>query len=157
MFDRIAQASAEFFLQRNIKGVIFDIDNTLAPYEMLVPDEQVREYLRSLTNAGIKFSFVSNNDQSRVERFNVFGCFAVYNAGKPFKKELLRAMAAMNTARGDTALCGDQIFTDIFAAKRIGLFTVMVKPIKDKTTLFFKFKRLLERPFIYIYKRKHHE
>jgi predicted HAD superfamily phosphohydrolase YqeG len=60
-------------------------------------------------------------------------------------------MAAMGTTCSETAVLGDQIFTDILAGKRLGLHCILVKPINDKKTPFFIIKRLLEKPFIYIY------
>ena len=44
---------------------------------------------------------------------------------------------------------GDQIFTDVLAAHNVGIKAVLVPPIKDKTDLFTKFKRLLEKPILY--------
>ena len=33
------------------RGLLFDIDNTLAPYEISVPDERLKAHLRSLPEA----------------------------------------------------------------------------------------------------------
>ena len=153
-FDDIYQAPAELFLENGIKGIIFDIDNTLAPYEMEKPDEKLTKYLYSLTDAGIKIAFVSNNHKERVEAFNIFGCYGAYDAAKPACGAIKRAMKEMGTDKNTTALCGDQIFTDVFAGKRLGLFCVLVKPIKDKTTLFFRTKRFLEKPILKSYLKK---
>ena len=49
---------------------------------------------------------------------------------------------------------GDQIFTDIASAKRIGMKAVLVKPINDKKTAFFIFKRIMEKPFLAVYKSR---
>ena len=54
----------------------------------------------------------------------------------------------------ETASVGDQVFTDVLAANRAGLYSVLVKPIKDKKSLFFRFKRLLERPVIAKYRKE---
>ena len=147
-FDDIYMARTELFRERGIKGIIFDIDNTLAPYEDELPNQKVRDYLSELEKAGIKIAFVSNNHKERVEKFNVFGYYADYDAGKPSKRAIAKAMARLGTTPENTALCGDQIFTDIYAGKRMGLFCVLVKPIKDKKTLFFRTKRLLEKPIL---------
>mgnify|MGYP003314797845 CR=1 FL=1 len=53
----------------------------------------------------------------------------------------------------ETAGLGDQLLTDAYAGKHIGLPALIVPPIKDKTNLFFRFKRVLERPFIRKYAR----
>jgi predicted HAD superfamily phosphohydrolase YqeG len=54
----------------------------------------------------------------------------------------------------NTALMGDQIFTDVLCAHTMGIRAILVPPIKDKTNLFFRFKRLLERPFIRKYAKQ---
>lgn len=153
-FDDIYQATPQLFLEHGIKGILFDIDNTLAPYEEETPGDRLINYLYSLMDVGIKIAFVSNNNRERVEKFNIFGCYGAYDAGKPAKNAIVDAMAHLGTDRNNTAFCGDQIFTDIFAGKRMGLFCVLVKPIKDKKTLFFRFKRFLEKPILYGYLRK---
>lgn len=153
-YDDIYMAQTELFTERGIKGIIFDIDNTLAPYEEELPNQKLCDYLHGLENAGIKIAFVSNNHRERVENFNVFGYYAEYDAGKPSKRAIAKAMAHLGTTPENTALCGDQIFTDIYAGKRMGLFCVLVKPIKDKKTIFFRAKRLLEKPIIKGYLKK---
>ena len=70
------------------------------------------------------------------------------------KKNLKKAMADMGTDESNTILMGDQVFTDIWAAHNAGIKGILVPPIKDKTDLFTKFKRLLERPFLRKYHKK---
>ena len=52
-------------------------------------------------------------------------------------------------------MLGDQLLTDAYAGKHIGLRAIIVPPIHDKTNPFFKCKRLLERPFIRKYAKAH--
>ncbi|MBQ9940671.1 MAG: YqeG family HAD IIIA-type phosphatase [Clostridia bacterium] len=153
-FDDIYSATPEMFLERGIKGIIFDIDNTLAPYEEELPNDKICKYLSALDKAGFRIAFVSNNHKERVEKFNIFGYYADYDAGKPSRRAISRAMLHLGTTPENTAFCGDQIFTDIYAGKRLGLFCVLVKPIKDKKTLFFKAKRMLEKPILNSYLKK---
>ena len=54
----------------------------------------------------------------------------------------------MGSTQRTTALMGDQIFTDILAGNKLSLLTVLVPPIKDKTDVFTRFKRLMEKPII---------
>ena len=72
--------------------------------------------------------------------------------GKEISEEDLKAMGVEPAC---AASIGDQIFTDVWAAKNTGAYAFLVPPIKDKTTLFFKTKRLLERPIIKRYKKIH--
>jgi predicted HAD superfamily phosphohydrolase YqeG len=54
----------------------------------------------------------------------------------------------------ECACVGDQIFTDVWAADMLGVKSFLVLPINDVKTLFNKFKRLMEKPFVRAYKRK---
>ncbi len=155
-FDTFDMASADFLTSLGIRGIILDIDNTLEPYENVLPGEHVLAWLRSLSNAGISAAFVSNNGAERVELFNSsLGLPAFYKAKKPFKKNLLRAMEIMGTNKENTIIMGDQIFTDVLAGRFAGLRTILVPPIKDKTDFFTKLKRWLEKPALRKYDKKH--
>ena len=141
-----------------IRGLILDVDNTFAPYEMPDPDEEIRAWVEGMRASGIGLAFVSNNDPPRLERFNrTLGCLMFCNAKKPGTKALRAAMAAMQTDESCTAVMGDQILTDVLAGRRLGLPAFLVPPIKDKKNLFFRAKRLLERPFIRKYYKLHPE
>ncbi len=155
MFDTYDQVTPAFLASLGVKAVLADIDNTLAPYEQAEPDDRIRGWITSLHEAGIGIAFVSNNEQARVERFNrSLGVPAYWKSGKPFKKNLLAAMEKLGSNRSNTVMLGDQLLTDAVAGKHIGLRAIIVPPIKDKPTLFFRFKRLCERPFIRCYRRR---
>ena len=143
------EANAEFLREIGVRGVILDVDNTLEPYENPVPGDDVLRWFDDLESVGIKMAIVSNNNRERIERFNEkLGFPAYYKAGKPFKKNVLRAMKDMGTDKKNTILIGDQIFTDVWAAHNAGIRAILVPPIKDKRDLLTRFKRLLERPVL---------
>ena len=155
--DDIYGITPEYIKEKGVCAVILDIDNTLVPYEIAEPTDEVRAWLNSLTEAGIKVAFVSNNHAPRVEKFNEsLGFPAFPDSGKPFKKACRAAMEAMGSAPENTAIIGDQVFTDVLAGRNAGLAAAfLVKPIKDKRNLFFRAKRLLEVPVLKKYKKIH--
>ena len=79
---------------------------------------------------------------------------AFYKAGKPFKKNVLQAMAVIGSNRSNTLLMGDQIFTDVWAARNAGIKAAVVPPINDKKDFLTKFKRFLEKPILRKYDKK---
>lgn len=154
-YDDIYAITPEQLTALGIRGLICDIDNTLVTYDDPVPTPPVLAWLEALAQTGIAVSFVSNNHADRVNTFNAgLNYFAIPDSGKPLGNAINDAMAHMGTGPSDTAVIGDQIFTDVYAGKRRGLRCFLVKPIRDKKTLFFRFKRLLERPVIRHYQRK---
>ncbi len=155
IYEDIYKITPEALTEAGIRGLILDIDNTLVTYDDPKPTESVSRWLDSMHEAGIQTAFVSNNHSERVTGFcEGLNCYHRADAKKPSRKYLREAMAHMGTTAENTAAAGDQIFTDIYAAKRLGIRAFLVPPIKDKLTLFFRFKRLLEKPFLCVYYRR---
>ena len=156
MFGTYREVTAEFLLEKGIRALLIDIDNTLAPYEQPDPDDHIRAWFKMLKENGIRTALVSNNHAPRVERFNqTLGLLAFSDSGKPSRKTLEKAMKALGVTHEETAVLGDQLLTDAYGGKHIGLPAIIVPPIHDKTNPFFRFKRLLERPYIRKYARLH--
>ncbi len=138
------------------RGVIFDIDNTLVPQDA-PSDERSRELIASLQEIGYKVLLLSNNKEPRVELF--LEGFAGKNppayickASKPSRKGYFRAMEQMGTTVENTLFVGDQLFTDVWGAKRTGLRTILVKPMNPKEDIQIVFKRKLEKLWLWKYK-----
>lgn len=156
MFDSFLQVTPEFLTSLGIRALLIDIDNTLAPYEQPEPDEAIKGWFAALEKIGIKAALISNNHADRVERFNrELGLVAFADSGKPSSKNIVRAMELMGSTPENTAGLGDQLLTDCLAAHRLGMISIIVPPIKDKSNAFFKFKRRLERRYIRKYRKAH--
>lgn len=154
-FKTFNEASADFLASIGVKGIVLDVDNTLEPYENPLPGDHVKEWLAELKEQGISAAIVSNNGGERINLFNSeLGLPVYYKAKKPFKKNVLNAMKDMGTDKSNTILMGDQVFTDVWAAHNTGIRAILVPPIKDKTDVFTKFKRLLEKPILKKYKKR---
>ncbi len=148
-------ADVDFLLSHGIRYLILDIDNTLAPYEQPEPDDAIFAWFRALGDAGIKTAFVSNNNKERVALFNQKLGFPMFpKGGKPGRRNMRAAMEAMSADASRTAIMGDQIFTDVWAGKRMKIKSILVPPIKDKTDIFTRFKRVLEKPVMRYYRKR---
>ncbi len=155
IFDNIYAITPEMLADAGICALILDIDNTLVTYDDPKPTESVAKWLDEMHAADIKTAFVSNNHVPRVEGFcEGMDCYWHADSAKPSRRYLREAMAHMGSDITNTAAIGDQLFTDVWAAKRAGMRAYLVPPIKDKLTLFFRAKRLLEKPFLRLYYKK---
>ena len=155
MFRTFDEITPAFLTSLGVKAILADIDNTLAPYEQPEPDERIKGWIVSLAEAGIGIAFVSNNDWERVNRFNAtLGVPAYAKSGKPFKKNLLRAMKDLGGTLETTVMLGDQLLTDALAGHNLGVKCLIVPPIRDKKNAFFRFKRWLEKPVVKKFKRR---
>jgi len=149
MVKGFADVTPEMLREMGIRGLICDIDNTLATYDDEDMPEAVDSWIKMMNGAGIGIAFVSNNTCERVERF--IGGRSIHgfpDAHKPGISCFKAAAEKIGCADGGAAVLGDQLLTDALAAHRAGLSAIIVPPIKDRTGTFFRFKRWLEGPYI---------
>ena len=155
VFAHYDDIDADFLHAHGIRVLFCDIDNTLSPYEDAEPDAAVRAWVERMRAGGIALALVSNNCPARVETYNrTLGLVAYADAHKPSRKCYLAAMRALGAKKEDCAVLGDQLLTDCFSARRLGIPCLIVPPIRDKKTWFFRIKRAIEVPFMRAYERK---
>lgn len=140
-----------------VRAIVADIDNTLVTYDDPVPTPALLPWFDAMKEAGIPIALVSNNAKhERVHTFNQsLGFFATARAGKPFGKGVSKALRALGVTPSEAVMIGDQILTDVLAGSRLGMKTILVKPIKDRTDLFHRFKRRVEKPILRRYAALH--
>ncbi len=139
---------------QGIRGVIFDIDNTLVPHGAPA-DRRAIELFSRLRQMGMQSCLISNNQLPRVKPFaDAVGTLFLENAHKPSVKNYCKAMELMKTETTSTVFVGDQLFTDVYGARRAGIFAILVKPIHPKEEIQIVLKRRLERIVLYFYERK---
>ena len=135
------------------RGLIFDIDNTLVPHGAPADQRAIRLF-ETLRSIGFDTCLISNNQEPRVKPFaEKVGSKYVYNAHKPSTKNYKKAMELMSTDEKNTIFIGDQLFTDVWGAKRTGIESILVKPIHPKEEIQIVLKRYLEKIVLYFYKR----
>ena len=136
---------------RGYKGVIFDIDNTLVPHGAPA-DERAMALFEKLRKLGFATMLLSNNKEPRVQSFaKQVNSDYLFKAGKPGKGGYEKAMEQMGTDISNTLFVGDQLFTDVWGAKRVGIPNILVKPIHPKEEIQIVLKRVLEKVVLYFY------
>ncbi len=144
----------EKLYEKGYRGVIFDIDNTLVPHGAPA-DERAKKLFKRLEKIGFVSCLISNNREARVKMFNQeIRTNYIYNAHKPSTKNYIRAMEIMGTDRTNTVFVGDQLFTDVWGAKRAGIYNILVKPIHPKEEIQIVLKRRLEQIVLHFYKKR---
>ena len=152
--ESVYTMSWETLAGQGIEGVIFDIDNTLVPHGAPA-DERALMLIGRLRGLGLRIFLLSNNKEPRVSAFaEQAGLPYLSKAGKPGRSGYLRAMETMGTDRNTTVFAGDQLFTDVYGAKRAGLYSILVKPLDPKEEIQIVLKRYLERIVLYFYQKK---
>ena len=151
--DSAYQIDYEKLYENGIRGIIYDIDNTLVPHGAPA-DVYAKTLFKRRHEIGFRVLLLSNNKEPRVKSFCDDVAFALYidRAGKPFKRGYLQAMRDMGTKPENTVFIGDQLFTDIWGAKAVGIHTILVKQIDKKEEIQIILKRRLEHIVLFFHK-----
>ncbi|MBR1692436.1 MAG: YqeG family HAD IIIA-type phosphatase [Lachnospiraceae bacterium] len=145
----------EGLYEQGCRAIIFDIDNTLVEHGVRADDRCIALFAR-LKKIGYKTMLLSNNKEPRVKSFfeQIEATGYIYKAGKPSVKNYIRAMERMQTTKEQTLFIGDQLFTDVWGAKKAGIRTILVKPIDKKEEIQIVLKRYLEKIVLYFYRKE---
>lgn len=146
-FRKLTAVTPPFLCRAGIRFLLLDLDNTISPYGVQTPTEEVSRWMESLRQAGIVPFIVSNNHGERAEKFAAaLRTGYVKAAGKPGTRGIRAAMERLGAVPEETALAGDQIYTDVLAARRCGIRAILIQPISLKNPL-LAVRYALEIPF----------
>jgi HAD superfamily phosphatase (TIGR01668 family) len=148
-FKSVLRITPQILKENNIRGLILDLDNTLTTHDNPKPADGVLEWLDKMKKANVALIIVSNNYPERVKPFaDMLKLNFVSRGKKPLAKGFKEAQKRMGIPFSELAVVGDQIFTDVLGANMKRLKCIYVEPIEHEKTLFFKFKRKMERFFL---------
>ena len=145
----ILELTAQRLRAQGISLLLADLDNTLVPYSLSMPTPELLDWRTALDRAGVTLFVVSNNrHDTRVAPFcRALGVPYVTAACKPRPDAFLRALESTGLQPEQALVVGDQIFTDVFGARRAGLRAVLVQPIALKGYPLLALRYALELPF----------
>lgn len=132
-----------------VRGIVFDLENTLALYkgDELVPGH--RELLVELKERGFALGIVSNSSRTWVTQVSEpLGIPFVGDAGKPRPVAFLRMVACLPVTLQEVAMVGDQRLTDVYGAQRLGLRAVLVDALGNAEPLTSRLQRRFVPPLL---------
>ncbi len=150
VFHSIYDITPNFLLEQGVKGVLIDLDGTLASNKTATPPspKAIADFFRTLKKSGMRVLVFSNNRKRRVSLFcKTLDIDFIYWAGKPFLKGFRRASKHLGLPSNKLAIIGDQIFTDVLGGNRVGALTCYVNTL-DKRSLWVNMRRRIERGFV---------
>ncbi len=134
--------------------LVFDLDNTLAPFDIVKPTKEIIEFVDKLQDDGFKVCIISNNKGNRVQIFNEdLGLLAISKAGKPKTKGIKSGLQQLGVEKNEAVMIGDQMFTDVWVGNRMEMTTILVKPIVNRDEFTVKLKRGVEKKVFNAYMR----
>ncbi len=146
----------EKLMEEGIKTLVFDLDNTLAPFDIEIPTNEIKEILAKLQSEGFLVLIVSNNALARVEKFSKdLNVKYTHKAGKPKVEKIRKFITENGGELSSSAIIGDQLFTDMWVGTKLGLKKILVEPIANRDEFTVKLKRGLEKSVFKVYLNRH--
>ena len=135
----------EYMNMHNKKVIISDLDNTLISWDSKKDTKELNRWLKKMKRAGFDIIVVSNNSEERVEEFcKQLNLQYVADAKKPLTHGFKKALSKLNRKPEEAIILGDQVLTDVFGAKSLGVMSVLVKPISKTDAFKTRINRFFE-------------
>ncbi|MBQ6825112.1 MAG: YqeG family HAD IIIA-type phosphatase [Clostridia bacterium] len=152
---RITDITPQLLKKNNITSLILDVDNTLSTHHGQILTDGLEEWLAFMKSENIGLIILSNSKEQRVKPFAEKICLNYLSLGlKPLPFGYLKAVKRLESKRKNTAIVGDQIFTDVLGGSLVGVKKILLTPIKLEEGLGFRFKRKIENLVYKLYKIK---
>ena len=143
--NKVTDISLEILSKYNIDSLILDVDNTLSTHHGQVLTDGLEDWLALMKENGIKLTVLSNSNSKRLDPFaKKIGLDYISLGLKPLPFGYLRALKRLKSNKKQTAIVGDQIFTDVMGGNFVGLKTIWLTPIEPEPMLSFRIRRKLE-------------
>lgn len=144
--NSIYQLTPNQLEEKNFKGLIVDLDNTLLAWNQYEPTEEVKSWLKTFRDAGLDVYLLSNNNHKRVAKIaEPLDLDYSAKAFKPRRKYFKHALNILQLPAEQVVVVGDQIITDIIGANRVGLQSILVKPIVPHDNIYTWINRSVEK------------
>ena len=154
ILNSFSELKPEQLTEKGIKLLLMDLDNTLAKYHAAAPSVSLRNWIDSLKRVGIEPFIYSNSRGERAKRFaDALSVEYINKAKKPETKKLSELLEKKGMNPENTAIIGDQVYTDVLCGTRAGITTIAIRPI-DMTNPFHYIRYGMELPFRYAYQRR---
>lgn len=143
----IYEIDPDFFKKHNVKTLFMDLDNTLDSYKARTPKEDTISYIKELKEFGIEPVIISNNKAKRVCGYaDALGVGFLSSAHKPFSSRLRKEIARRNLTNDQVMLVGDQMMTDVLAAKGAKIRVVLTEKLVKEDQWTTHINRIFDRP-----------
>lgn len=143
------------YRDKGFDTILLDVDNTITPYFVKIPDEEGKTFVKNLKEAGFNVFVFSNNTDARVKEVakalnTDYYCWAF----KPLPFKFLKVIKERKLNKQKIICMGDQLLTDVLGANLVGIYSIYVKPISKKDSFTTSINRKIER---FIFKHILHE
>lgn len=151
----IYEIPVDFYQKNDVLFLLIDLDNTLDSYRLSFPTERAKELVLELKKVNIEPILISNNCGKRVCSYaKALEIECLHSARKPFSQKLNKYLKTREIKNSQALLVGDQLMTDVLAAKGTGIRVILTEKIVKEDQWTTHFNRLLDRPIRRYLKKK---
>ncbi len=142
----VLDLSPEILAQYQIEGLVLDVDDTIVPIGSSVAQPELALWIAEIGKIVPLWLVTNNPSQVRIGAIaDSLSLPYFLGAGKPSRRKLRQAVAAMKLDPARVAMVGDRVFTDVLAGNRLGMFTILIEPIvSDESSVSFDLLRRVE-------------
>ena len=152
-FDRLTDIPPDLLKRIGVKACAVDLDNTLVYDYTACLLDGVPQWVENAEKAGIRVMILSNGGEKRVKRVaERLGVLYIAKARKPGCDAFFAAADKLGVNIGETAMIGDQLFTDIRGANRAGAVSVRVRFAQREKRWALRYRLLRKREAKYLKK-----
>ena len=136
----------DYLKERGFNTVFLDVDNTITPYFVKIPDDKGKAFVEKLKNNGFKVIVLSNNTELRVKEVaKSIDCDYMPWALKPLPFKASKLIRKNKLDKDKIFIMGDQLLTDVLCGNLLGIYSIYVKPISEIDSFTTKINRKFER------------
>lgn len=144
--DDLFSLPLEELKAKGVTNILFDVDNTIVPYNSQKIPEETVEWFHVTAKEGFRMCILSNNSGERVAPVaEKLGIEYIARAKKPLQNGAKRAVTLFGVPKDRIALVGDQLLTDMACGNIAGFTTICVKPINPDELWITKWHRNYEK------------
>ena len=134
---------------KGIKLLVYDFDNTIIDKYKTLDKEKLKKLFTKLKKDFEVIVLSNTLKPNKIDAYcNYLGIKYMMGAKKPFKSGYLKIMEKYKCKDNEIACLGDQLLTDIWGAKRMNIYSILVDPIGKDDTSFTIINRIIEK-FVY--------
>lgn len=133
---------------KNIKCLLFDLDNTCIPYKDITIPKKLNDLFNKLNKMNFKVIIFSNSNKKRLKKLNLSNIEYNASSKKPLRYNFNKIIKKYNYKKDEICIIGDQLLTDILGGNTTGIHTCLVEPLSNQELLFTKISRKIEKIII---------
>lgn len=154
IFHKLTDLTPEFLRERGVDLLMLDFDNTMLPYTSRLPTAELLTWIDRMKRGGVRLCVVSNSKKAKAAAFcKAHNLVCITHSKKPTGKGIRQCLDRFDAKPGQSALAGDQIFTDVLGANCAGALSILVEPI-HLHNIWLKLRHAAEQPFIFIARKR---